>query len=96
MAEGLEEFRERGPRGEFVVLVEGAGTSSAAREAGAAASGEAGEEEVVKALREAVAGGESPSSAAKNVAQRLGVSRKLAYALSLRLADEQLVTETRL
>lgn len=54
-----------------------------------AVGGDASEEAVVAALQAAVVGGESPSSAAKSVAQRLGVSRKLAYALSLRLAGQQ-------
>lgn len=88
LAQAAAEFSERpgGPRGEFVLLVEGAGGDAAGPDA---AGGDASEEAVVAALQAAVAAGESPSGAAKSVAARLGVSRKLAYALSLRLAGQQ-------
>ena len=91
LAEAAAEFQARpgGPRGEFVLLVEGAGGGSGGGGSADAAGGEAGEAAVVAALQAAVAAGESPSGAAKSVAQRLGVSRKLAYALSLRLAGQQ-------
>lgn len=82
----VAEFAERGPRGEFVLLVEGAGEEVAA---GGAAGGPVGEEQILAALREAVAAGESPSSAAKAVAVQLGQSRKLCYRLSLALAEGQ-------
>lgn len=80
----LAEFAERGPRGEFVLLVEGAGEGSAPA---GAAGGPAGEEQILAALRQAVAAGESPSSAAKSVAARLGASRRLCYQLSLSLEE---------
>lgn len=80
----LAEFTERGPRGEVTLVVEGAGGGGGAGEGGAGAS----DEEVLAALRRAVEeGGLSPSSAAKEVARALGVQRKHAYALSLRLGQ---------
>ncbi|KAL4458213.1 hypothetical protein ABPG75_013078 [Micractinium tetrahymenae] len=86
----LAEFAERGPRGEFVLLVEGASEEAAAAAAAGTAgagAGPVGEEQILAALREAVAAGQSPSSAAKAVAARLGQSRKLCYQLSLTLAE---------
>lgn len=67
-----------------MLLIEGASPGSAG-----AAGGEAGEAEIVAALRAAVAAGEPPSSAARSVAQQLGVSKKLCYSLSLSLQPEQ-------
>ncbi|EFN54442.1 hypothetical protein CHLNCDRAFT_25140 [Chlorella variabilis] len=79
LGEALAEFSERGPRGEFVLLIEGSGSA-------AAVQGEAvSEDQIVEALRQAVAAGQSPSSAARSVAKALGQSRKLCYSLSLGL-----------
>lgn len=85
LQDALAEFAERGPRGEFVLLVEGASEEAAAA---GSASGPVGEEQILEALRQAVAAGESPSSAAKSVAARLGQSRKLCYQLSLALSED--------
>jgi 16S rRNA (cytidine1402-2'-O)-methyltransferase len=79
----LAEFAERGPRGEFVLLIEGTDGSA---EAGAGGAEEpTTQEAILAALRQAVDAGESPSAAARSVATRLGQSRKLCYALSLKL-----------
>ena len=82
------EFGARGPRGEFVLLVEGSGGGGGggSEAGGDASSAPAGEAELEAALREALAAGEKPSSAAKRLAAALGVSKRQAYALSLRLA----------
>ncbi|KAI7839904.1 hypothetical protein COHA_006384 [Chlorella ohadii] len=88
LQEAAQEFTERGPRGEFVLLVEGAPAGSAAAAGAAAGGGEAGEAEIVAALRAAMAAGEPPSSAARSVARQLGVNKKLCYALSLGLQPE--------
>lgn len=64
-----------------MLLVEGRGGAAADGGGG----GEASEVEIVAALQAAVAAGESPSSAARSVAARLGVSRKRCYSLSLSL-----------
>lgn len=71
-----EEFERRGAvKGEIVVVVEGA----------AAEQEEASDEAIVAALQEACTEGQSPSQAAKTVAADLKISRKRAYALSLKL-----------
>ncbi len=85
LQDALAEFSERGPRGEFVLLVEGASEEAAAA---GSASGPVGEEQILEALLQAVAAGESPSSAAKSVAARLGQSRKLCYQLSLAISED--------
>ena len=82
LAEALAEFRKRGPRGEFVLLVEGSDG------AGCGSAEEVDEASILSALRLAVALGESPSCASKSVAKRLGVSKKLCYTLSLALQEE--------
>lgn len=87
LQEALDEFTERGPRGEFVLLIEGAAAGSAAA-AAAPGGGQVGEADIVAALQVAVAAGEPPSSAARSVARQLGVSKKLCYALSLGLQPE--------
>ena len=73
----LAEFTARGPRGEVTLVVQGRGGP------GGAAAPEASDAEILAALEEAVAGGQSPSAAAKAVATALGASRKHVYALSL-------------
>ena len=62
-------FRERPPRGEVTVVVEG-------RSAGA---GEADPDEVAARAREALEAGLAPSAAAREVARRTGVPRGAAY-----------------
>lgn len=84
LQEALDEFTQRGPRGEFVLLVGGASTAAA----GAPGGGEVREADIVAALRAAIAAGEPPSSAARSVARQLGVSKKLCYSLSLGLPPE--------
>ena len=82
LADALAEFSERGPRGEFVLLIEGSGG------AGGGPAQEVDEASILSALRLAVALGESPSCAAKSVAKRLGVNKKLCDTLSLALQEE--------
>lgn len=82
LAGALEEFSARGPRGEMTLVVEGAPP-------GRAGGAEASDEEILAALRRAVAEeGLAPSQAAREVAARLGAGRKRVYALSLTLGRE--------
>ena len=77
LCEALEEFTERGPRGEFTLVIEGS--------AGAAAAPEATDDEIIEALRQAVAEGSSPSTASRQVAADMSVAKKRVYNLSLQL-----------
>ena len=70
-------FRERAPRGEVTVVVEG--------RAGGAAG--AGRDEVEALAREAVGAGMAPSVAAREVARRAGVPRGAAYEAVMRAKE---------
>lgn len=80
LAEALAEFEARGPRGEFTMVIEGVG----AEEGGGANVSDAA---VIEELQRAVEAGASPSQAARQVAEELGVAKKRAYNLSLKLKD---------
>jgi 16S rRNA (cytidine1402-2'-O)-methyltransferase len=73
----LVEFKKRGPRGEFTLVVEGS-SAVEARE-------EATDEEVMAVLKQLIEEGTAPSQAARQVALDLNVNKKRVYALSLQL-----------
>jgi len=78
LGEAWEEFNERGPRGEFTMVIEGCRK---------AVNGDvpATDDEIITALNEACRSGISPSQAAKDVASAFDVPKKRAYILSLQL-----------
>jgi len=76
LGEALEELTARGPRGEFTLVIEGSGGKVAV---------ELTDEEILDALKKAVADGVSPSAAAKAIATELNVPKKRVYNLSLQL-----------
>jgi 16S rRNA (cytidine1402-2'-O)-methyltransferase len=80
LAEALAEFEERGPRGEFTMVIEGAGEGGSG-----SGGGEVSDEAVLEELQRAVEAGASPSQAARQVAEELGVNKKRAYNMSLKL-----------
>ena len=67
--EVADHFRERAPRGEVTVVVEGRGDGD----------GEADPEAVAALAREALEAGMAPTAAAREVARRAGVPRGVAY-----------------
>ncbi len=73
--EAAEHFRERPPRGEVTVVVEGRTDGG----------GEAAPEVVEALAREAVRAGLAPSAAARQVARRAGVPRGAAYEAVMRV-----------
>ena len=77
LKDALDEFRERGPRGEFTLVIEGSSGEVA----------ESTDEEIVAALKQAVDDGVSPSQAARQVATDLNVPKKRVYNLSLQLKN---------
>ncbi|MDT9599788.1 16S rRNA (cytidine(1402)-2'-O)-methyltransferase [Sphingosinicella rhizophila] len=75
--EGLaERYRESPPKGEIVIVVAPPGAPEAA-----------GEEQIDEALRQAMAR-LSPSRAAAEIAESLGLKRKMVYERALQLRDE--------
>jgi 16S rRNA (cytidine1402-2'-O)-methyltransferase len=76
--EALVEFKERGPRGEFTLVIEGNDGTEGQGE-------EATDEEVLAVLKQAIEEGVPPSQAARQVALDLNVNKKRVYALSLQL-----------
>jgi 16S rRNA (cytidine1402-2'-O)-methyltransferase len=77
LSESLVEFKERGPRGEFTLVIEGS--------AGGEQGEEATDEEVLAVLKQLIEEGTAPSQAARQVALDLNVNKKRVYALSLQL-----------
>jgi 16S rRNA (cytidine1402-2'-O)-methyltransferase len=71
----LATVSETEPRGEYVVVVDGAPEPA-----------DASDDEVLTAVREALARGLSPRDAAAEVADRLGVPKRRAYSLATVLA----------
>jgi 16S rRNA (cytidine1402-2'-O)-methyltransferase len=68
------------PRGEYVLVVQGADSSQESAD-------EIAEDRILRALREEVAKGASRRDAAARVAEQLGIARRDAYALSSKLAS---------
>jgi 16S rRNA (cytidine1402-2'-O)-methyltransferase len=81
ISEVAAHFRETAPRGECVVLMEGASSPSEAENTDAA--------DPETLLRDALARGQSPRDAARNVAQVTGLPRNEVYAIVLRLQSEE-------
>jgi len=77
LSESLVEFKERGPRGEFTLVIEGS--------AGGEKGEDATDEEVLAVLKQLIEEGTAPSQAARQVAFDLNVNKKRVYALSLQL-----------
>ena len=75
LAEAVTRFENEDPRGEFVLVIEGAPAPSPP-----------GDDEVAAALRERMGRGASRRDAAAEVARDLGVSRRRAYELASGLA----------
>jgi 16S rRNA (cytidine1402-2'-O)-methyltransferase len=90
LSEAMERFSA--PRGEFTLVVEGAAPAAPAGPVGTLASdkeshrpAETTDDLVLSELRRHIEAGLSPRDAASRVAGELGIPRKRAYALSLRL-----------
>jgi 16S rRNA (cytidine1402-2'-O)-methyltransferase len=77
LSDALVEFKERGPRGEFTLVIEGS--------SGLDQGEEATDEEVLAVLKQSIEDGTAPSQAARQVAIDLNVNKKRVYALSLQL-----------
>ncbi|MCZ7530020.1 MAG: 16S rRNA (cytidine(1402)-2'-O)-methyltransferase [Acidimicrobiia bacterium] len=77
LGEAVEHLAEREPRGEYVLVVEGA------------VSEEPGEDDVRAAVSVALARGASGRDAADEVARTLGVPRNLAYRIATELRDSR-------
>lgn len=77
LSDALVEFKERGPRGEFTLVIEGS--------QGGEGEEEASDEEVIARLKQMIEEGTVPSQAARQVALDLKVNKKRVYALSLQL-----------
>lgn len=74
--EACEYYAAQEPRGEFVLVLEGAGEQPAE---------EASDEQILEALQALLEAGETRKSAAAQVAAALNVSKNRVYALSLKL-----------
>jgi 16S rRNA (cytidine1402-2'-O)-methyltransferase len=76
LAGALEWVAEQAPRGELVIVLDGA-----------APAGPAGEAEVTAAVQERLDAGDSVRDAAATVATALGVSKRQAYDAAVRLSS---------
>ncbi|KAJ7535387.1 hypothetical protein O6H91_12G031000 [Diphasiastrum complanatum] len=79
--QALKEFQERDPRGEVTLLVAGLPESSMERFPTL--------EELESRLKNLIDAGESPSEAARRVAEESAVRRKLIYTLALKLSSKK-------
>ena len=80
VSEALAALRERPPRGEFTIVLEGAGEHAAERE------GKADPGDRMRALLEA---GAPPADAVQDVMRTAGISRREAYDLMLRVRGKR-------
>lgn len=83
LAEAARHVAEKEPRGEYVLIVEGAPPPA-----------EASDDRVVEALRQSMAGGRSKRDAAAEVALELGVPKRRAYALATGRSDPASAPDT--
>ena len=82
----VAEFSERKPRGEITLVVQGVGPNGGFGGVGTSDMEELMESFLKKMILDE---GVSPSDAAKRVSKELGVRKKEAYVLALRLAGKQ-------
>ncbi|MDI6906981.1 MAG: 16S rRNA (cytidine(1402)-2'-O)-methyltransferase [Thermoanaerobacterales bacterium] len=76
LSEALAHFREREPRGEFTLVIEGAASGGAAEACG--------QQDLRAAVEELVASGADRREAVKEVARRYGVPRRNVYNLTMK------------